>query len=87
MGVTLGLCDKFDEEVGQSCGPKDPGSTLPISKRWNDMTFGEKADWVRAELQRMRSLFAMLASQAKEIQRAMKTIEKSMEAHSLSCIG
>ncbi|MGA8157259.1 MAG: hypothetical protein WB822_13840 [Rhodoplanes sp.] len=37
------------------------------AKRWGDMNPDEKAEWVKAELQRMSALFAMLSSQVQEI--------------------
>jgi hypothetical protein len=45
-------------------------------KRWEDMNPDEKAEWVRAELQRMSALFAMLSSQVQEIGRKVKAIQK-----------
>ena len=41
----------------------------------------EKAEWVKAELQRMRSLFAMLSSQVQEIGRRVKAIRKELQAN------
>ena len=38
------------------------------------MNADEKAEWVKAELQRMRSLFAMLSSQVQEIGRAVRAL-------------
>jgi hypothetical protein len=42
------------------------------------MNADEKAEWVKADLQRMSSLFAMLSSQVQEIGRAVKTIRKKL---------
>ena len=47
-------------------------------KRWQDRDADEKAEWVKAELQRMRSLFAMLSAQVQDIGRAVKAIEKRL---------
>jgi hypothetical protein len=48
-------------------------------KRWGDMNPDEKAEWVKAELQRMRSLFAMLSSQVQEIERSIKAIQQKLK--------
>ena len=48
------------------------------NKLWQDRDADEKLEWVKAELQRMRSLFAMLSSQVQEIGRAVKAIEKKL---------
>lgn len=47
-----------------------------MAKPWSQMTADEKAEWLKAELQQMSSLYAMLASQIQEIGRAVKTLEK-----------
>ena len=57
---------------------KKPWEYSAITKRWEDLDFDEKAEWVKAELQRMRSLFAMLSSQVQEIGRRVKAIRKTM---------
>ncbi|MGZ9067159.1 MAG: hypothetical protein ACXW2I_17725 [Burkholderiales bacterium] len=49
-----------------------------LTKRWQEMNADEKAEWVKADLQRMSSLFAMLSSQVQEIGRAVKTIRKKL---------
>ena len=49
------------------------------AKRWGDMNPDEKAEWVRAELQRMSALFAMLSSQVQEIGRTVKAIRKKLQ--------
>jgi hypothetical protein len=48
-------------------------------KLWQDRNADEKAEWVKDELQRMSSLFAMLSSQVQEIGRAIKAIEKKLK--------
>jgi hypothetical protein len=48
------------------------------TKLWRDMSPDEKADWVKAELQRMRSLFAMLSSQVQETGRRVKAIQEKL---------
>ena len=48
------------------------------NKRWQDRDADEKAEWVKAELQRMRSLFAMLSAQVQEIGRRLKAIRKTI---------
>lgn len=58
---------------------KNPWERSPISKRWQEMNADEKVDWVRAELQRMSSLYAMLSSQAQEIGRRVKAIQKKLQ--------
>ena len=58
---------------------KKPWEYSAITKRWQDNNVDEKAEWVKAELQRMRGLFAMLSSQVQEIQRAAKAIEKRLK--------
>lgn len=49
-----------------------------MPKRWDQMNADEKAEWLRAELRQMSSLYAMLSSQIQEIARAVKTIEKKL---------
>jgi len=49
------------------------------AKRWGDMNPDEKAEWVRAELQRMSALFAMLSSQVQETGRRVKAIQKKLK--------
>ncbi len=49
------------------------------AKRWGDMNPDEKAEWVKAELQRIRSLFAMLSSQVQEIERSIKAIQQKLK--------
>ena len=51
-----------------------------LTKRWQEMNADEKAEWVKAELQRMSSLFAMLSSQVQEIGRASGTRARVIEA-------
>ena len=48
------------------------------NKLWQEKNADEKAEWVKAELQRMRSLFVMLSSQVQEIRRAINAIEKKL---------
>jgi hypothetical protein len=48
-----------------------------MAKRWEQMTADEKAEWLRAELRQMSSLYAMLSSQLQGIARSVKAIEKS----------
>ena len=48
------------------------------NKRWQDRDADEKAEWVKAELQRMRSLFAMLSAQVQEIRRRVKAIRNTI---------
>ena len=48
------------------------------NKRWQDRDADEKAEWVKAELQRMRSLFAMLSAQVQEIGRKVQAIRKTI---------
>ena len=48
------------------------------NKRWQDRDADEKAEWVKAEIQRMRSLFAMLSAQVQEIGRRVKAIRKTI---------
>jgi hypothetical protein len=49
------------------------------AKRWGDMNPDEKAEWVKAELQRMSALFAMLSSQVQEIGRRVKAIRMKLK--------
>lgn len=49
------------------------------AKRWGDMNPDEKAEWVKAELQRMSALFAMLSSQVQEIGRKVKAIRMKLK--------
>jgi hypothetical protein len=49
------------------------------NKRWQDRDADEKAEWVKAELQRMRSLFTMLSAQVQEIGRRVKAIRKNLQ--------
>ena len=51
------------------------------NKRWQDRDADEKAEWVKAELQRMRSLFVMLSSQVQEIGSRVKAIRKELQAN------
>ena len=54
---------------------KKPWEYSAITKRWEDKSVDEKAEWVKAELQRMRSLFVMLSSQVQEIGRAVRALQ------------
>ena len=47
-------------------------------KLWQERNADEKAEWVKAELQRMRSLFVMLSSQVQEIASRVKAILKNL---------
>ena len=47
-------------------------------KLWQERNADEKAEWVKAELQRMRSWFAMLSSQVQEIGRRVKAIRENL---------
>ena len=51
------------------------------NKLWQEKNADEKAEWVKAELQRMSSLFAMLSSQVQEIGRRVKAIHKELQAN------
>jgi hypothetical protein len=42
-------------------------------------TLKKKAEWVKDELQRMRSLYAMLSSQVQEIGRKVKVIRNELQ--------
>jgi hypothetical protein len=46
---------------------------------WRDMSPDEKAEWVKAELPRMRSLFVMLSSQVQETGRRVKAIQEKLK--------
>ena len=48
-------------------------------KLWEERNADEKAEWVKAELQRMRGLFAMLSSQVQEIGRRVKAIREKLQ--------
>ena len=48
------------------------------AKLWQERDADEKAEWVKAELQRMRSLFAMLSAQVQEIGRRVQAIRKTI---------
>jgi hypothetical protein len=50
-----------------------------MAKTWDKMNADEKAEWLRAELRQMSSLYAMLASQIQEIARSVKAIEKQLK--------
>jgi hypothetical protein len=50
-----------------------------MAKPWNQMNADEKAEWLRAELRQMSSLYAMLASQIQETARSVKAIEKQLK--------
>jgi uncharacterized protein YukE len=47
-----------------------------MAKTWDKMTTDEKAEWLRAEIRQLSSLYAMLASQIQEIGRSVKAIDK-----------
>jgi hypothetical protein len=47
-----------------------------MAKTWDKMTTDEKAEWLRAEIRQLSSLYAMLASQIQEIGRSVKAIGK-----------
>jgi hypothetical protein len=49
------------------------------TKLWRDMNPDEKAEWVKADLQRMRSLFVMLAAQVQETGRKVKAIQEQLK--------
>jgi hypothetical protein len=51
------------------------------TKLWRDMSLDEKAEWLRAELQRMRSLFVMLSYQVQETGRRVKAIQEKVKEH------
>jgi hypothetical protein len=48
------------------------------AKLWQERDPDEKAKWVKSELQRMRSLFAMLSAQVQEIGRRVQAIRKTI---------
>ena len=48
-------------------------------KLWQERNADEKAEWVKAELQRMRSLFVMLSSQVQEIGSRVKAIREKLQ--------
>jgi hypothetical protein len=48
------------------------------AKLWQEKNAEEKAEWVKAEVQRMRGLFAMLSSQVQEIGRRVKAIRENL---------
>ena len=49
------------------------------TKLWRDMNPDEKAEWVKVELQRVRSLFVMLSSQVQETRRRVKAIREKLK--------
>ena len=49
------------------------------TKLWQEKNADEKAEWVKAEVQRMRGLFAMLSSQVREIGRRVKAIREKLQ--------
>jgi hypothetical protein len=49
------------------------------TKLWRDMNPDEKAEWIKAELQRMRSLFVMLSAQVQETGRKVKAIQEQLK--------
>jgi hypothetical protein len=49
------------------------------TKLWRDMSPDEKAEWVKAELQRMRSLFVMLTFQVQETGGRVKAIQEKLK--------
>jgi hypothetical protein len=49
------------------------------AKLWQEKNAEEKAEWVKAEVQRMRGLFAMLSSQVQEIGRRVKAIREKLQ--------
>lgn len=49
------------------------------AKLWQERNAEEKAEWVKDELQRMRSLYAMLSSQVQEIGRKVKAIRNELQ--------
>ena len=58
---------------------KKPWEYSAITKRWEHLDFDEKAERVKTELQRLRSLFVMLSSLVQETRRAAKAIEKRLK--------
>jgi hypothetical protein len=55
------------------------GKTVYNQTLARDECADEKAEWVKAELQRMRSLYVMLSSHTQEIGRAVKGIQKRLK--------
>jgi hypothetical protein len=49
------------------------------TKLWRDMNPDEKAEWIKAELQRMRSLFVMLSAQVQETGKRVKAIQEQLK--------
>ena len=49
------------------------------AKLWQERNAEEKAEWVKDELRRMSSLFAMLSLQVQEIGRRVKAIKKRLQ--------
>jgi hypothetical protein len=49
------------------------------AKLWQERNADEKAEWVKDELRRMSSLFAMLSLQVQEIGRRVKAITKRLK--------
>ena len=49
------------------------------AKLWQERNADEKAEWVKDELRRMSSLFAMLSLQVQEIGRRVKAITKTLK--------
>jgi hypothetical protein len=49
------------------------------TKLWGDMSPDEKAEWLKADLQRMRSLFVMLSSQVQETGKRVKAIQEKLK--------
>ena len=58
---------------------KKPWEYSAVTKRWEHLDFDEKAERVKTELQRLRSLFVMLSSQVQETRRAAKAIEERLK--------
>ena len=48
-------------------------------KLWRDISPDEKAEWVKAELQRMRSLFVMLSFQVQDTGKRVKAIQEKLK--------
>ena len=49
------------------------------TKLWRDISPDEKAESVKAELQRMRSLFVMLSFQVQDTGRRVKAIQEKLK--------
>ena len=49
------------------------------TKLWQERNADEKVEWVKDELRRMSSLFAMLSLQVQEIGRRVKAITKTLK--------